>query len=217
MANNPSKRISSYLQYLPALQQGDEFLGRFLLAIERILSGLTPREPNDPISDQPGLEEYIDSIHTYFNPGLSQEETGTAPSDFLAWLATWVAASLQEEWDEDFKRKFISNIIPIYRLRGTKAGVKKLLEIYTGEEVNIYEFDQPAHYFQVEMTLSETAENLRRKQQIAKTILDLQKPAHTFYSFQVLVPSMQIKNAGLPTRTGIIIGETTILGTMNQR
>lgn len=213
--NNSSQRISSYLQYLPALQQNDEFLGRFLLAIERILSGFTPSEPNDKIPEQPGLEEYIDNIHIYFNPGQFQGEGGTAPADFLPWLASWVAASLQEEWDEDFKRKFISNIVPIYRLRGTKAGVKKLLEIYTGEEVKIYEFDQPAHYFQVEMTLSETAENLRRKQQIARTILDLQKPAHTFYSFQVLVPTMQIRNKDV--ENGIVVGRTTILGTTNNR
>ena len=215
MPNNNPDRISSYLQYLPYLQQSDEFLGHFLLAIERILSGFTLKDSDDIFPNQLGLEEYIESIHTYFNPGLSREETGTTPADFLPWLASWVAASLQEEWDEDFKRKFISNIVPLYRLRGTKAGMKKLLEIYTGEEVKIYEFDQPAHYFQVEMTLSETAENLRRKQQIAKTILDLQKPAHTFYSFQVLVPTMQIRNKDL--QNGIIVGRTTILGTTSNR
>lgn len=215
MVNNNPDRISSYLQYLPYLQQSDEFLGHFLLAIERILSGFILKDSDDIIPDQLGLEEYIDRIHTYFNPGLSKEDTGTAPADFLPWLASWVAASLQEEWDEDFKRKFISNIVPLYRLRGTKAGLKKLLEIYTGEEVKIYEFDRPAHYFQVEMTLSETAENLRRKQQIAKTILDLQKPAHTFYSFQVLVPTMQIRNQDL--QNGIIVGRTTILGTTSNR
>ncbi|MBD2184296.1 phage tail protein I [Aerosakkonema funiforme] len=212
--NNPD-RISSYLQYLPYLQQSDKFLGHFLLAIERILSGFTPKDSDDIMPNQLGLEEYIDRIHTYFNPGLSTEESGTAPADFLPWLASWVAASLQEEWDENFQRKFISNIVPLYRLRGTKAGMKKILEIYTGEEVKIYEFDRPAHYFQVEMTLSETAENLRRKQQIAKTILDLQKPAHTFYSFQVLVPTMQIRNKDL--QNGIIVGRTTILGTTSNR
>ena len=212
---NPRDRISSYLQYLPYLQQSDEFLGHFLLAIERILSGFTTKDSDDIIPNQLGLEEYIDRIHTYFYPGLSREDAETAPADFLPWLASWVAASLQEDWDEDFKRKFISNIVPLYRLRGTKAGIKKILEIYTGEEVKIYEFDQPAHYFQIEMTLSETAENLRRKQQIAKNILDLQKPAHTFYSFQVLVPTMQIRNKDL--QNGIIVGRTTILGTTSNR
>jgi len=34
-----SKLVSSYLQYLPAILQEDPFMGRFLLAFEKILSG----------------------------------------------------------------------------------------------------------------------------------------------------------------------------------
>ena len=210
MTDNPKSppRVSSYLQYLPALQQSDEFLGRFLLALEQILSGLTPREPEDPIPEQPGLEQYVDRIDRYFNPA-------EAPADFLPWLATWVAASLEEEWNEDFKRQFIANIVPLYRLRGTKAGVKKLLELYTKEQVTIYEFDSPPHYFQVEIILNEVnLEKLRREQQIAMRILDLQKPAHTFYGLQVLIPAMQIRNKDL--KNGIVVGRTTILGTITQ-
>jgi hypothetical protein len=39
--NKQSSRVSSYLEYLPASQQADPFLGRFLLAFERILSGFS--------------------------------------------------------------------------------------------------------------------------------------------------------------------------------
>ncbi|WP_017718388.1 phage tail protein I [Kamptonema formosum] len=207
--NSQSGRLSSYLQYLPAHLQSDAFVGRFLLAMERILTGLTPGEPDDIIPEQYGLEEYLDRIDTYFNA----EKT---PADFLPWLASWVAASLREDWDESFKRQFIGNIATLYRLRGTKAGVKRLLELYTREEVKIYEFDLPAHYFQVDITLSERdPQNLRRQQQIAKTILDLQKPAHTFYRLQVLLSTMQIKNNDLAK--GIIVGRTTLLGTTTIR
>jgi phage tail-like protein len=212
-----SDRVSSYLEYLPALQQSDKFLGRFLLAMECILSGLTASDTDDRITEQPGLEEYVDRSHTYFNPGLSQKEAGAAPADFLPWLASWVSLSLLEEWPEDFKRQFLANIVPLYRMRGTKAGVKKLLEIYTGEAVKISEFfEEPAHYFQVEITLMEPdLQKLKRKQQIAKAILDQQKPAHTFYSLQVLVPTMQIRNND--PRNGLIVGVTTILGTTSKR
>ena len=69
MTTDPtSERVSRYLDYLPAILQEDPFIGRFLLAFERILSGLAPRDPNDPIPDQLALEEYINRIHTYFNP-----------------------------------------------------------------------------------------------------------------------------------------------------
>ncbi len=212
-----SDRVSSYLEYLPALQQSDKFLGRFLLAMECILSGLTASESDDRITEQPGLEEYVERSHTYFNPGLSANDAGAAPADFLPWLASWVALSLLEEWPEDFKRQFLANIVPLYRMRGTKTGVQKLLEIYTGEAVNIYEpLDEPAHYFQVEIILPEPdLQKLQRKRQIAKAILDQQKPAHTFYSLQVLVPTMQIRNNDL--RNGLIVGQTTILGTTSKR
>ncbi|MBW4493633.1 MAG: phage tail protein I [Oscillatoria princeps RMCB-10] len=212
--NSQSVRLSSYLQYLPAHLQSDAFLGRFLLAMERILTGLTPGEPDDIIPEQ-GLEYYLDRIHIYFTVTADKAENQT-PADFLPWLASWVAASLREDWDESFKRQFIGNIATFYRLRGTKAGVKRLLELYTREEVKIYEFDLPAHYFQVDITLSERdPQNLRRQQQIAKTILDLQKPAHTFYRLQVLLATMQIRNNDLAK--GIIVGRTTLLGTTTIR
>ena len=212
-----SDRVSSYLEYLPAHLQSDAFLRGFLLAMERILTGLTPGKPDDIIAAQ-GLEYYLDRIHIYFTVTADKAENQT-PADFLPWLASWVAASLREDWDENFKRQFIGNIATLYRLRGTKAGVKRLLNLYTGEEVKIYEFDQPAHYFQVEMSLIErNPENLRRKQQIAKSILDLQKPAHTFYTLRIRVPTMKIKNdvtEGYTNRKGIIVGRTTLLGTIN--
>ena len=61
----PPDRTSSYLDNLPAMfqQRGDRqngpFVGRLLLAFEKVLSGL-----GDP--DQPGLEEIIDRIHILF-------------------------------------------------------------------------------------------------------------------------------------------------------
>ena len=139
-------------------------------------------------------------------------------AEFLPWLASWVAVSQRDDWDEMFKRWLISKIVPLYRKRGTKAGIKELLELYTGEEVEIYEFDYPAHYFQVEMTLSDpNRENLRRRQQIAKGLLDREKPAHTYYALQVLIPTMQIRNDyNWPDEAGGIglrVGRNTLLGT----
>lgn len=76
-----SVELSSYLDYLPAIYREDlsadstNFLGRFLLAFERILTGV-----GDP--DDPGFEEITDGIpkpdgtgwrlaglHRYFDPG----------------------------------------------------------------------------------------------------------------------------------------------------
>jgi phage tail-like protein len=220
--SNSTNRTSSYLQYLPAILQADPFIGRFLLAFERILSGLSPAEPNDPLPQQAGLEQVIDRIATYFDPrparaGESSEtlKLQRSPEGFLPWLASWVALSLRDDWEEEVKRRFISQMVPLYRLRGTKAGLKTLLELYTGEEVEIQEFTHLAHYFQVQMTLSASDRTLlRRKQQIARSILDQEKPAHTYYALQILIPTMQIRN---DPSVGLILGVNTVLGTSRNR
>ena len=198
--------VSSYQQYLPAILQEDIFLGKFLLAFEKILSD------NDATSSQaqiitedtqkpPGLEEIIDNIHLYFN---SQQ----TPDDFLPWLAGWVALSLRDDWAVDVKRAFIQQIVGLYRLRGTKAGLVKILEIYL-ENAGFLEKDTAVkiekkikisdhftnfpNYFQVQLTLNTPdLDTYWRQAKIAKAIIDQEKPAQTFYSLRILVPTMRI-------------------------
>ncbi|NEQ62571.1 MAG: phage tail protein I [Moorea sp. SIO4A1] len=212
-----SNNLSSYLNYLPANFQEDPFVGRFLLAFERVMSGFLPRDTDDPNPEQLALEEYIDRIPTYFNPYNHPDlpvESEIAPTEFIPWLASWVALSLRDDWNEETKRRFISNIVPLYRQRGTKTGVKQMLELYTQEDVKIYEFEQPAHYFQVTITLNERDPKLlQRQEEIAKAIVNQEKPAHTFYALRVLIPGMQIINEPTDSKPGIIVGETTLLGT----
>lgn len=241
VVNNRSDRTSDYLQYLPGILQAEPSMNRLLLAFERILTGL-PNDPDhpDPLPQQPGLEAYIDRIYTYFDPhpvqsGETSEDLQAqrTPDEFLPWLASWVALSLRDDWEPEVKRRFISQMVSLYRQRGTKAGLKRLLELYTNEEVEIYEFAHVPHYFQVQMTLSAgNPELLRKKEEIARAILNQEKPAHTFYSLQILVPSMQIVNDPevtdwTPTfredgtlevnnnssQVGLILGANTILGT----
>lgn len=201
MSNN-SPITSSYLNYLPAIFQQDLFIGRFLLACEAILGDLSADtwQALGAEEARPGLETMIGKIHTYFNPE-------TTDADFLPWLASWVGLSLRADWAEETQRDFIREIVPLYKKRGTKAGLERMLAIYTRESVTIYDdFTDPPHYFQVELTLSEPdADKLRRKQEIARAIIEQEKPAHTFYALQIAVPTMQ-----LPARLGT---EETLLGT----
>jgi Phage tail protein (Tail_P2_I) len=98
---------------------------------------------------------------------------------------------------------------------GTKAGLKKLLELYTSEGVEIDEFDHLPYYFQVQITLS--TKDIQRKQQIAKSIINQEKPAHTYYALQIITPTMQIINEPTQPGEGLIVGDTTILGTSQSR
>jgi phage tail-like protein len=203
---------SSYLDHLPAVFREDEFAGKFLLAFEAVLTGA---------DDVEGLEQIIGRIAGYLDPGTTDE-------DFLPWLAGWVALSLRADWDADTKRGFIQEAVPLYRQRGTLAGLQRMLEIYlrpigdqvTRDDVVIFDqFDEPAHFFQVQLTLSDAnPARLRGTQEIARAIIDREKPAHTFYALKVVIPTMRLVSEELRKRENnvpdlLILHENTWLGT----
>ncbi len=201
---------SKFLQYLPEIYQteDDPFLGNFLKAFENILSyyslpGVVKRK---------GIEEVLDQIHDYFDPG----ET---PPEFLSWLAGWMALTLKEEkdWNANNSRKkrdLIARIIPLYQKRGTLEGMKEYIRIYVGEDVkiSIYEFLDPfqvgvastvgvnsligdgrPYYFQVYMELPiPDPVLLDKKRRAIIDIINQEKPAHTYYMLIIQVPTMQI-------------------------
>lgn len=210
------QKSSSYLQYLPAIFSEDPFLGRFLLAFEQVLSGL-PGANSEP---QNGLEETIAGIATLFDPKETREE-------FFPWLAGWVALSLRADWNIEQQKNFMADVVPLYRSRGTKENLIKLLGIYTigtptidegdfatmqigarstiGKDTRIGE--PPAHFFRVKVSLGKVADDneRERQKQIARWLIDLQKPAHT--SYELIIASDTMKIAKRST-----IGKDTLIG-----
>jgi phage tail-like protein len=204
--------VSGYLDYLPAVFREDPFAGRFLRAFEAVLTGADGVE---------GLEQIAGRIPDYLDPART-------PEDFLSWLAGWVALSLRADWAEDTKRGFIQEIVPLYRQRGTLAGLKRMLEIYlrplgdkvSRDDVVIFdEFTEPAHFFQVQLTLSDANPGrVRATQEIARAIIDQEKPAHTFYALKVAIPTMrlvseELRKAEKNVPDLLILGQNTTLGT----
>jgi phage tail-like protein len=223
-------QVSRYLDYLPAIYQQDvepgrpNFLGRFLLAFEQVLTGLGDVE-------DPGLEERLDGIvdpvggqlrlagiHRYFDPGPYPDERAheQAPAEFLEWLAGWVALAVRADLDELRRRDFPAQAVSLYRLRGTKEGLERVIRIYTRLESAIDEMDSPfqlgtsrlgvdtdgrsapmgggaPHFFRVLLRLPAPDPAARRRQEeIARTIVDMEKPAHTHYRLDVETPAMQV-------------------------
>ena len=75
------------------------------------------------------FEKAIDELYQIFNPFLNR-------SDFLSYLASWVALPLEEGWSQYQKRKLISEIVSIYEKRGLKEGLYTYLDVFAATEAN---------------------------------------------------------------------------------
>jgi phage tail-like protein len=125
---------STYLQYLPAIFQrrpasepeSVPFLGQFLRPFEEVIGS---------------FEDVLAVVDRSFSPAFARAE------DFLPWLASWIALVWEEEWSEDRRRRLLAEAMQLYQWRGTVAGLKRYLEIYTElepEAIDIRECRQPA-------------------------------------------------------------------------
>ena len=74
----------------------------------------------------------LDNIDSYL-------DADTTPEDFLAWLGSWVAASVDASWPEDRRRAFVGQAAELYRRRGTADGLRDHVQIHTGGLVEIIE------------------------------------------------------------------------------
>jgi len=223
-----SDTLSRYIDYLPAIFREEAtpgqapFVGRFLLAFEQILSG-------HGRADDPGLEEILDGIpgalagvQRYFEPGpgATVADTQRAPAEFLEWLSGWVALALRADLDEAQQRQLIAQAVSLYRMRGTKRGLAALLSIYALPNPTIEEFTAafqigvhstigqdtqldggPAHFFRVTIRLPDPdLQVFARQREIASAIIDMEKPAHTYYELRVETPAFQI---GVQSTVGV--------------
>jgi len=234
---------SKLIDYLPNLfrektRDGTPpFIERYLRIFEQILietdeNGL-PGENKTQVKK--GIAETLTVMSELFYPGsgffnskdISEQKTGENDREsrkfadyfsidmdgFLRWLADWIALVLKEDWDRDKRREVIARMIPIYRKRGTKAGLEEYLKIYAGEGVSItdelgpfqlevnsrVEKDTvieglPPYCFIVNMILTVPDPALLYKKKKAVTdIIETEKPVHTNYVLNITVPTMQIE------------------------
>lgn len=179
-----------YLEYLPALYQRDELMGRLLMLFESFWA---------PIEGQ------IEALPFYFDSQMT-------PPDFLPWLASWLDLALDERWPEKRRRRLLRSATSLYRRRGTKRGLQEYLEIYTGEKARITEHralsfrlgpearlgpgialgaDNVPHTFTVTLCLppaslsgdeEECARLALERRRMIEAIIEAEKPAHTRYN-----------------------------------
>jgi phage tail-like protein len=150
---------SNWLQYLPAIFSDDEFMGRYLLIFESIMSPLV---------------WMIDNFDLYLAPE-------TAPQAWLQWMANWFDLLLLPELPIDRQREIMRQAGWLFLRRGTPSGLHRLLELYFGVTPEIIE-DEPCH-FVVRLPLSESHVTLGAE--VADRLINSQKPAFASYILEV--------------------------------
>ncbi|WP_372371240.1 phage tail protein [Candidatus Uabimicrobium sp. HlEnr_7] len=204
------------------------------------------------LSGRKGIEELLDVIADFFHPRFSflfsKIETEFIPDldnrdlqtlnkyftpnkffddwleDFLFWFAGAMSLTLRKQWSVHKKRQVIAEIIPLYRMRGTKIGLEKYLSIYIGEKISITESIKPMYlgdntfvegaftlegspyFFDVHVTLKRMpVAELRMTIKSLIEIIETEKPAHTNYKLHIDMPTIDLENHSR-------LGEDTILG-----
>lgn len=216
---------SEYLRFLPEILRGDGeggFLDRYLKVFEALLSGRDDVPAADAVD---ALEKTIAAMPTLMDPGLTpvQEETVGPPptppaltSPFLDFLGRWVALTFDQNWGLDKRREWLRRIVPLYKQRGTFAGLSAYLAMFVGNQARVEELSggfivgikpssivgvstfiagAPAYYFRVRLIYGffptpfdfTTWKNLRAS---TRAIVDVEKPAHTYYTLRASAPGI---------------------------
>ena len=102
-------------EQVPALYQEDDLTQRMLAALDGVLA--------------PVLAS-LDNLDCYLDPAL-------APPDFVAWLADWVGALVDETWPAERQRAMVARMVTLYRRRGTVGGLREHIALATGGDVDV--------------------------------------------------------------------------------
>ena len=156
----PEASQSGYLRDLPVIFHDNEFLGRFLLLFETIW------EP---------LEQRQDHIEMYFDPR-------TCPVTFLPWLARWLDLSFNNHWPESRRRRLLTEATDLYRWRGTRYGLTRMIEVCTGLQPEIRDDPAQPFLFHVRVALPRDG-GIRRE--LIDELIRAHKPAHAGYTLEV--------------------------------
>ncbi len=205
----------SIVGYLPQLYQRSDLTGRsfvkdFLWVFQHL---------------QFQTDEKLEHLEEYFDPH-------ECPPEFLDYLASWVALTLEQGWPETKKRSLIKRAVELYHLRGTPRGLRVFLRIFTGVDPEIIEGVWPfdgfvvgvsstvgvdtvlmhavnrAHAFLVKIPLPIDQVDLETVRRIHR-IVEREKPIHTDYMLVFAEPEEQEAESAFTVGVSSTIGVDT--------
>jgi phage tail-like protein len=156
---------SSYLRHVPEIFRAPPtsgatpFLGRYLKIFEGLLTGRDDAPSSKQGTKITGLEQildrYVDALDPAFAPVEFVTDTasvdGDAPgartantpvpldSAFLAYLASWLALTLDQNWNLAQRRTWVKRIVPLYQRRGTRSALEEYLAMFIGRRFKLVE------------------------------------------------------------------------------
>jgi len=153
--------VSRYMEYLPGVYSDSDFLKRYLLIMESILAP---------------LEWGVDSFEQFYNPLV------TTP-DWLQWIGSWFDILVHPTVPIERQRAVVKELNELYRRRGTRRALSRLLELYFGVQPEIIEHETPPCTFTVRLPLGTDDSPLNRS--LAEQLITACKPAHTGFTLEV--------------------------------
>lgn len=208
-----SDKSGRLLNTLPAIYRAADTsgqLGRLLGVFEDVLFG-------SPAHGRDGIEQQIAAIPSVFAPlgvaGDEQQDGARAPSEFLPWLAGWVAFSPYAFFTAEQLRPIVAGITPLYGKRGTRDYVEQLLRLCFDEILDVEIDERPIFglrvgharigedtllgsdrpfWFRVAIEARPSEEKSGERweskfwfEQRLRAVIDFAKPAHTDYDLRL--------------------------------
>jgi phage tail-like protein len=183
----------SSMRHLPASFHEDaesaHFLDRYLSYFDTVLAEVTAVNRD---------------IAALFDPRV-------VPEEFLSWLGAWFDLDFDTSWPTWLRREMVAEAVPYFRMRGTVAGLKRILQWHTGlrgelpqviEHFRLSGVDEPfmiggvalepgdhAHSFTVVLPSYVVPDDRRS---VLERLVEASIPAHTRYHLHLVEPGVTI-------------------------
>ncbi len=120
----------SFVNYLPEIYRENEEKNSFLARFVGIFQSMYV-----------DLEDKIDYTPLKF-------DTDRTTKDFLNWMADWLSIKDASIWGEKRLRQLIKEAVKIYKMKGTKRAIAKVVQEYAGiEPIIVEQFDVKSNMY----------------------------------------------------------------------